>query len=48
MHPHKPHHDRHAGTQANKAFLHRIGRVKHCPASWKDLFFPNVHGREGS
>src|SRR5437764_10675443 len=28
MHPHKPHHDRHAGTQANKAYLHRIGRLK--------------------
>jgi NitT/TauT family transport system substrate-binding protein len=29
-------------------FMHRIGRVKHRPASWKDLFFPNLHGREGS
>ncbi|MFL5309415.1 MAG: hypothetical protein ACJ79H_03065 [Myxococcales bacterium] len=29
-------------------FMHRIGRVKHRPASWKELFFPNVHGREGS
>ena len=28
MHPHKPHHDRHAGTDANKAYLHRIGRHK--------------------
>src|SRR3954452_20454727 len=28
MHPHKPHHDRHAGTAANKAFLHRISRQK--------------------
>jgi NitT/TauT family transport system substrate-binding protein len=29
-------------------FLYRTGRVKHRPASWKDLFFTNVHGREGA
>jgi NitT/TauT family transport system substrate-binding protein len=29
-------------------FMFRIGRVKHRPASWKDLFFDNVHGRDGS
>ncbi len=29
-------------------FMYRIGRVKHRPASWKDLFFDNVHGREGN
>ena len=28
MHPHKPHRDRHAGTDANKAFLHKISREK--------------------
>jgi len=28
MHPHKPHYDRHAGTDANKQFLHRISRQK--------------------
>jgi len=28
-------------------FMHRIGRVKHRPTSWKDLFFANVHSREG-
>jgi len=28
-------------------FMHRIGRVKNRPRSWKDLFFENVHGREG-
>jgi deoxyhypusine synthase len=28
MHPHKPHYDRHAGTAENKAFLHRISRMK--------------------
>ena len=28
MHPHKPHHDRHAGTAANKDYLHKISRQK--------------------
>jgi NitT/TauT family transport system substrate-binding protein len=28
-------------------FMHRIGRVKIRPASWKDLFFEDAHGREG-
>src|SRR6476646_1943130 len=28
MHPHKPHYDRHAGTDANKQFLHKISRQK--------------------
>ncbi|MFL5360287.1 MAG: ABC transporter substrate-binding protein, partial [Myxococcales bacterium] len=29
-------------------FMHRTGRVKERPAKWQDLFFPEVHGREGS
>ena len=29
-------------------FLHRIGRVKHTAASWKDLFFPSAHELKGS
>jgi deoxyhypusine synthase len=28
MHPHKAHYERHAGTEANKEFLHRISRQK--------------------
>jgi deoxyhypusine synthase len=28
MHPHKPHHDRHAGSAENKQFLHKISRQK--------------------
>jgi deoxyhypusine synthase len=28
MHPHKPHYDRHAGTDANKEFLHKISRER--------------------
>jgi NitT/TauT family transport system substrate-binding protein len=30
------------------AFLHKAGRIKRLPASWKDLFFPDVHGVAGS
>jgi NitT/TauT family transport system substrate-binding protein len=29
-------------------FMHRIGRIKAKPASWKDLFFPELHERPGS
>jgi NitT/TauT family transport system substrate-binding protein len=29
-------------------FLHRTGRVKERPSSWKDLFFPEAHGHDGS
>ena len=29
-------------------FMHRTGRVKERPAKWQDLFFAEVHGREGS
>ncbi|HYZ89264.1 MAG TPA: ABC transporter substrate-binding protein, partial [Myxococcales bacterium] len=29
-------------------FMYRIGRVKYRPASWKDLFFDNVHDLDGS
>lgn len=29
-------------------FMHRIGRIKNQPASWKDLFFPAVYNLPGS
>ncbi len=29
-------------------FMHRIGRIKVKPSSWKDLFFENVHSLKGS
>jgi NitT/TauT family transport system substrate-binding protein len=29
-------------------FMQRTGRVKEQPASWKDLFFPEAHRRDGS
>jgi deoxyhypusine synthase len=33
MHPHKPHFDRHAGTDANKEFLNKISRQRIDPAA---------------
>lgn len=29
-------------------FMHRVGSIKVKPESWKDMFFPNAHAREGS
>lgn len=29
-------------------FMHRIGRIKNKPASWKDLFFSEIHDQPGS
>jgi NitT/TauT family transport system substrate-binding protein len=29
-------------------FMHRIGRLKNKPNSWKDMFFPQIHGLPGS
>jgi NitT/TauT family transport system substrate-binding protein len=28
-------------------FMYRVGSIKHLPASWKDLYFPEVHGMQG-
>ena len=29
-------------------FMHRVGTIKTKPASWKDLFFPEIHDAKGS
>jgi len=29
-------------------FMHSVGSIKAMPASWKDLFFPEIHGLPGS
>jgi NitT/TauT family transport system substrate-binding protein len=29
-------------------FMHEVGRIKKKPASWKELFFPEAHGLNGS
>jgi len=28
--------------------MHQVGRMKHEPKSWKDLYMPEVHGLEGA
>ena len=35
-------------TQAFTDFMHGVGRLKHKPAGWKDLFFPEAHDLAGS
>jgi len=30
------------------AFMHEIGSITHQPASWKDVFFPEIHAAPGS
>lgn len=29
-------------------FMHQVGTIKNKPASWKDLFFPDIHDMSGS
>jgi NitT/TauT family transport system substrate-binding protein len=29
-------------------FMHKNGAIKEKPASWKDLFFPEIHNKQGS
>ena len=29
-------------------FMHKVGRIKIAPASWKDLFWPEIYDRDGS
>lgn len=29
-------------------FMHKVGSIKEKPATWKDLFFPEVHAKSGS
>ena len=36
------------GTIAWAAFMQRTGTIKNAPASWKELFFPEVHDLQGS
>lgn len=35
-------------TMAFATFMHEKGRLKTKPESWKDYFFPEIHGRDGS
>jgi NitT/TauT family transport system substrate-binding protein len=36
------------GTQQWATFMHKVGRIKVAPASWKDLFWPEIDGLNGS
>ena len=29
-------------------FMYKVGRIKKKPASWKDMFFPEAYGLNGS
>ena len=35
-------------TMKYAEFMHAVGSIKIKPGSWKDLFFPEVHGLPGS
>lgn len=35
-------------TMKYAEFMHKVGTIKEAPASWKDLFFPEIQGKAGS
>jgi NitT/TauT family transport system substrate-binding protein len=35
-------------TMKYAEFMHKVGSIKEAPASWKDLFFPEIHDKAGS
>jgi NitT/TauT family transport system substrate-binding protein len=37
-----------ANTMAFAEFMHKVGRLKKKPESWKDMFFPTAHALKGS
>lgn len=37
-----------ARVEAFAAFMHKVGAIKNKPASWKDLFFEDIHTEAGS
>jgi NitT/TauT family transport system substrate-binding protein len=37
-----------AATMKFAKFMRRVGTIKHEPASWKDMFFPEIGGLNGS
>jgi sulfonate transport system substrate-binding protein len=37
-----------SGTQRLVGFLHQIGRIKHSPDTWQQLFFPEIYKLPGS
>jgi len=37
-----------ASTMKFATFMHKVGSIKHQPASWKDMFFPEIGSLNGS
>jgi NitT/TauT family transport system substrate-binding protein len=37
-----------ANLMRHVEFMHKVGRIKHMPASWKDLFFAESHDLDGT
>jgi NitT/TauT family transport system substrate-binding protein len=37
-----------ANLMTHVEFLHKVGRIKHLPKSWKDLFFAEAHDLDGT
>jgi len=37
-----------AALMQHVEFMHKVGRLKHMPSSWKDLFFAEAHDLKGS
>jgi NitT/TauT family transport system substrate-binding protein len=37
-----------ANLMKHVEFMHKVGRMKHMPASWRDLFFAEAHDLKGS
>jgi NitT/TauT family transport system substrate-binding protein len=37
-----------ANLMKHVEFMYRVGRLKHLPASWKDLFFAEAHDLNGT
>ena len=37
-----------ANLMKHVAFMYKVGRLKHLPASWKDLFFAEAHDLNGT
>jgi hypothetical protein len=37
-----------ANLMKHVAFMHKVGRLKHLPASWKDMFFAEAHDLSGT
>jgi NitT/TauT family transport system substrate-binding protein len=37
-----------ANLMKHVEFMHKVGRLKHLPTSWKDMFFAEAHDLKGT